>query len=666
MRILALTLACSLPLLGVASAASSQVAGRKAQPAAAERNWSAAGGTVEVRWNRELLGELGISVSTLGDARRLGMEGERFALDRASVLRFRAKDGYFREGTDGALRAQGGYVLKVGKFTMPLDDFKLVPSGAGFALIGADGQAWLRVDRVMHELARRDAALSIASSDIRITPALARRLGRPFLSGWTIGQLRVDAEVAAPGSGSNFTLASTIKWHGEAAPNGNIYQNDLFMQQITAQYLRCNGCSGENGSGDVVITPASTLKNNVNQGSISATIPGDARGTSRALYTASIPWYSKFTGNFAPYGNDQHPYLIWNMYRLNADGSIEQIGRSGVKQAFLTINQNCLDEPDLDHNSHVLGRGCADVYSTSNNDNNNSLSPRWEILPASGRWGRCGSTFDTNCDGASNPSPAPNNYYQRMVVDESQIAPSRNPGASWLFDSWYLARQDIDIFNSMSSVVTTQAWTGSVWNVTYGPQKLGPVIDRWVAPPQVGQAALVLAGVSGSARMRAPGRAARGGLQEMEWSQPLTLNEADGSVGHATLAVRARELPGGQWQYHYAVMNFDITFWKTTGSEPNLRITSNRGFERFEVLTTARVTTPVFRDGDLDSANDWQLVNGRGTRGWSLGSVETNHLFWGTLFSYSFTSSAPPRYGQAELSTTAGDVFNVATLVPGA
>ena len=39
------------------------------------------------------------------------------------------------------------------------------------------------------------------------------------------------------------------------------------------------------------------------------------------------------------------------MYRFNADGSIEQIGRSGVKQAFLTVNVGCLDPSD--HNSHV-------------------------------------------------------------------------------------------------------------------------------------------------------------------------------------------------------------------------------------------------------------------------------------------------------------------------
>jgi hypothetical protein len=483
MRIRLLTLACSLPLLGLTYAVATAQTPARTAPAS-ERAWSAAGGSVEVRWNRELMRDLGIGITTLGKPQRLGKEGERFALDRGAALRFRVDKGYFRGGTGGALRAQGGYLLQLGDSQLSLRDFRVVPAGSGFQLVGADGRAWFQVDRVMHEITHADSALEVPTADIRITPALARRLGQTFLSGWAVGQLRFEAPVAVRGSGGNVINAPTIKWHGEAAPDGGTYENDLFMKQITAQYLRCNGCTGENGSGDVVITPASTLKNNVNQGNIAATIPGDPRGTSRARYAASIPWHSKFTGNFAPYNNDQHPYLIWNMYRVNGDGSIEQIGRSGVKQAFLTINVACLDEPDLDHNSHVLGRGCEDVYSTGNNDNNNSLSPRWEILPASGRWGRCGSTFDTNCDGAANPSPAPNNFYQRMVVDESQIAPSRNPGASWLFDSWYLARQDIDIFNSMSTVRTTQSWTGSVWNVTYSAQKLGGAIDSWVAPPK--------------------------------------------------------------------------------------------------------------------------------------------------------------------------------------
>jgi len=39
---------------------------------------------------------------------------------------------------------------------------------------------------------------------------------------------------------------------------------------------------------------------------------------------------------FPPHTNDQHPYLVWNFYRL-ADGRLEQIGVSGAKHAFLTI-----------------------------------------------------------------------------------------------------------------------------------------------------------------------------------------------------------------------------------------------------------------------------------------------------------------------------------------
>jgi hypothetical protein len=87
-----------------------------------------------------------------------------------------------------------------------------------------------------------------------------------------------------------------------------------------------------------------------------------------------------------PYGNDQHPYLIWNLYRTNSDGRLEQIGRSGVKHAWLTTNGSCLDST-AEHDSHILGRGCLDTYGTGNNDTSSDLGPRSEIVPATGIWG---------------------------------------------------------------------------------------------------------------------------------------------------------------------------------------------------------------------------------------------------------------------------------------
>src|SRR5690606_22348495 len=146
---------------------------------------------------------------------------------------------------------------------------------------------------------------------------------------------------------------SPYPWPGVAVPgvSGETYQADLFMQSFTTQPVGCQtggsaGCAGPNGAltGIAAFAPSSTLKNNVNDGTLQPTIPGDPLGTSSAKYTADVAWYQKFTGNSAPYGNDQHPYLIWNLYRLYPDGSIEQIGRSGVKHAFLTVNSRCISQ----------------------------------------------------------------------------------------------------------------------------------------------------------------------------------------------------------------------------------------------------------------------------------------------------------------------------------
>src|SRR5690606_9553246 len=128
--------------------------------------------------------------------------------------------------------------------------------------------------------------------------------------------------------------------------NGGTYQNDIFMLSTFAQQSRCQGCTGNSGSGNLVITPSATLKNNVNEGSINATVPGDPLGTSTAMWTATIPWYQTFTSNSPPYNNDQHPYLLWHMYLTHPHGSLDQIGRARVKHAHLTPSGGCLCSGD--------------------------------------------------------------------------------------------------------------------------------------------------------------------------------------------------------------------------------------------------------------------------------------------------------------------------------
>ncbi len=609
-------------------------------PQQKQQHWAAWGGTVGMRWNRDLAADVGLNLGEALNrhAELSDLEREVFNLREAGSLEFDVRNGNLHDFIGGSLQAQGGYIAQTRGGPIDLSDFRLVPRGGNVLildLVSRDGQAWFYIDRLMYELIDDKQRLAVRTMDLRISPALAQRLGHPEVADWAIADMELTTDVLRQGELQEPRIDR--KWHGTAVPGvpGATYEADLFMQNFSVQYSRCNGCTGVGGNGQVVFTPSSTLRNNVNNGTAVATVPGDPLGTSSALYTADIPWYQKFSGNFPPYNNDQHPYLIWNLYRFNADGSLEQIGRSGVKHGFLTINVGCLENPG---DSHILGRGCIDTYSVGNNDNNNSLGPRSEIVPATNQWGRCGSIYDTNCDGISNSS-GNTAYDQRLVVRESQFSGAAQTGATYRFESWYLAREDVNVLNSMGTVRAGFNRNATTWSVTGNDQyRLGPAIDRWVDPA-------------------APGPNA----------STVMVSTPEGSV---KVAVRATSLGNGLWRYHYAAMNLDFARAQTEGAEPNLRVLRNLGFDNFSVpVGEGTVTDLVFGDGDLDSSNDWvpSIRNGRLTW-WS--AVRNNALNWGTLFRFSFTSNQPPVASAVTLHIAADNTRDVVeapdTLAPAA
>jgi hypothetical protein len=614
----------SVLMLAVVAALGCSAGLADAQAATLDANktqyWSVSRGTVSVRWNRELAADLGLTLAKASGAtvQTTRPEFETFALGDTSRLDFDVRNGNLQAFVGGSLQARGGYVIGSPGGALDLSNFTLRPRAGSEVIldvVGADGQTWFYVDRLMYELIDKQQRLAVRTMDLRITPALAQRIGKPEVSGWTVAELDMTTDVLR--QGANLQPTAVAKWNGTAVPGvpGAVYQADLFMSALNFQYSRCDLCTGAGGNGRAVFTPASTLRNNVNNGTAAATVAGDPLGTSSALYAADIPWYSKFTGNFAPYNNDQHPYLIWNLYRFNADGTIDQIGRSGVKHAFLTLNTACLDNPG---DSHILGRGCSDVYSVSNNDSNSSMGPRSEIVPASNVWGRCGSIYDTNCDGVANTSPN-GNFDQRLVVRESQFSGAAQTGATYLFESWYLARGDINVLNSMGTLRATFTRSGTVWVVGGNDQyKLGPAIDRWVEPNSRGN------NVS-----------------------TADVNTAEGRV---KLAAKATDLGGGRWRYDYAVMNLDFSRATTTGAEPNLRVLSNHGFNAFTIpVGSATLTDLVFSDGDLDATNDWTPAISNGAITWTSGN-NANPLNWGTMFRFSFITDKGPGASQIAVS----------------
>ncbi len=588
--------------------------------------WSAWGGTVGLRWNRDLAGDVGLRLAP-AVARHSALswnEGEMFDLRQAGTLEFDVRNGNLSAFIAGSLQARGGYVIDTPGGRIDLTDFRLVPRAGDtpiLDLVSSDGQAWFYIDRLMYELIDNKTKLAVRTMDLRISSALAKRIGHPEVADWAIADMEMTTDVVRQGA-MNETPRGSLKWHGNAVPGvpGAKYEADLFMQTFNTQYMRCNGCTGVGGNGEVVFAPNSTLRNNVNNGALAPTVAGDPLGTSSALYTADIPWYQKFSGNFPPYDNDQHPYLIWNLYRFNADGSIDQIGRSGVKHAFLTLNTTCIENPG---DSHILGRGCSDLYSTGNNDANNSLGPRSEIIPASNVWGRCGSVYDTNCDGVQNNSGY-GSFDQRLKVRESQISGAPHAGATYRFESWYLARQDVNILNSMASTNASFQRNPTTWSVlNQTGYRLGPAIDRWVDPV-------------------APG--------PNERSSMVTTPE-----GSVKVAVKAIPLGNGQWRYHYAVMNLDFARARTEGAEPNLRVISALGFDFIRIpLGTATITDLAFSDGDVDSANDW-VADVRDDRLLVASATRANALNWGTLFRFSFTANQPPVAGGVALHIAANN-----------
>jgi hypothetical protein len=241
-------------------------------------------------------------------------------------------------------------------------------------------------------------------------------------------------------------------------------------------------------------------------------------------------------------------------------------------------------------------------------------------VPAQGIWGRCGSIWDPNCTGTEhNNGNSP--WTQRMQTHESQIDPAANVGATYMIESWYIARDDQNIHNSMATITGTPHWSSGQWSFNGQTNyKLGPAIDRWVSPT-------------------AP--------------PANSLNsEISSSEGHAKVAVKVTSLGGNSWRYDYAVENLDysraVIEPPTAGTDP--RVVSNKGFDTFSVPIPAgaNVSATNFHNGSVDGSGAWTAAVGASSVTWSANGAAT--LDWGSMYSFSLTVNASPASGHPQTS----------------
>lgn len=530
-----------------------------ASQAAAEPVWIARGATTTLQFHAELLADLGLEIRRVEPREASHADSLSFVAPKPWNLTFRAAGGGFEDFLGGGLRHRGGFELAWRGGAVSLVGFEVRPGSRPQTLevLDGDGVKLFDVHHIHYEMDLEGRSLELRHMDVSISRELAARLGEPRREGLVIAAMRLTAAVEPPAGVFLPQGACTDpRWPTEPGFDADVALTAISNVQQTAR---------EPGV-QVAITPDATLAN---------------------VGTADVPWYEKFLGNFPPYGNDQHPFLVWALYRIR-DGRIEQLGQSEIKHAFFSINSGCSCFGD-----NILWVGCGDTYSVTTNMSRAWLAPRGEVTAHTGVWARCGSHFDLDCNDIEDFQHAHDSFEHRMAVREADL---QTTGSTYFLEAWYVVRDDIDIFNSMGYRQLTPTLVGDVWDFDFvGGFVQGPVVEAWV--PSIGPPAGALNTV-----VRRPD-------------------------GHLQVAVRTVAVGGGRYRYDYAVMNHDF----------------DRRIDAFSVpLTAGDAPQQIeFRDLDADPGNDWQAsVDARSITWRSPG--EAAALDWGTLFSFRFELTRAP------------------------
>ncbi len=549
------------------------------EPTESDR-WSATRGQTTIQLMPGVTEGFGLTLTGSAKDPVSDMPGELgFSVQAGSSLEFWAPAAAWDGFTAGSLEHAGRLALGWDGGALALNDFSVAPVGQdALGVFDNAGNQVFRLDYIHTMLYPEFQQMTMRNMDVSITPWLAARMGRPELDGTVIAVAYTHTDLDIPMGGQTEGTCSSPNWH-----NGTTFITDVELINLGSvqQVARQAGVR-------VAIAPSATLRN---------------------VGTADVPWFEKFTtgpgGTYPqPYNRDQHPYLVWAMYRI-VDDIPQQIGQSAVKHAFFTVNSSCtcgggsiLWSADSSPN----GQGCTDTYGVGNNNSPSHLGIRDELPSFSGAFEQCGSMF---APGATPPGPCSqtvsgttgDSFERRLVVDENEL---QTDNAQYYFEGWYVIRDDIDIFNTMAHKSVTPNFSGS-WSFPAGAHTLGPAVDSWVAPNTRGA------------------------------------NEAHDvqltNDGHFSVAVKVTDLGENQYRYVYAVMNYDF--------DPRIN--------KFEMDLPAGVviSNVQYLDGDKDGGNDWthSTADGKLTFSAPAGGA----LEWGHMNTFVFEANAAPDTGDTRI-----------------
>ncbi len=568
--------------------------------------WSAGAGQMQLELRGDYLPDFGLELIHQGRpiTTRTTLD---FPVVAIAALQLHAPWGHL-ESLDqeiGRLQVHTGLSFRHGSRQLALDPLFLVPGeDRGLPLILAlDGQD-RELFRMSHLHIHADGErgrLQIANAEVEASRYLAEALDLDALAELPIAVGGLDLALEIPAEaiidGAPPGCEARPIWPQDGQFEADVTLID--MEQVAYQGI-------EPETGRVKLAPSARLKNES---------------------LADIPWFPQFTNPTGyPYEpSDQHPFLAWNIYRVDSQ-RIRMLARSGAKHAFFATNQNC----DLNcGGGQTLWPGCEDTYSSGNNDTSTYQAPRDEIAASLGLWDSCGSFFDPGCSGAQTGYAGQWNH--RLLIDPDEFDTAQ-PGTLYM-DAWYLIQHDVNIWNSMGFRPFNPQPLAQGWIMNPGAFQQGPVINEWIAEDEndAMQSHSVIVVPSAT-----PG-------------EPYPENMPQ---GHLRLLVKVREVGPGRYRYNYAIQNYDF----------------ERGLEGFRIglPENAEVFTTWFGDIDDDPGNDWTHTIAADHILFT--APPDNTLDWGMLFNFEIEVSTLPTNSSVTLDlgeNASIPEMIVTTLAPG-
>jgi len=419
----------------------------------------------------------------------------------ADALEIGYENGNMRVFGAAALRHEDGFRLQLQSGEeVDLSSFEVTGAAPPslFAIRARTGETVFLAES-FHPMFDSDRShILFRNASLKISSWLAGELGRSELVGVTIGGFELFARVA----GSPEILQACGKSVDMVSPV------------------------------DVDLTSISNLNEWALEPGVRVAMAADA-----ALFNngpGTVEWYRAIDPD-GPVG--AHPFLVQQLYRIDADGTFRQIGQSDVKHAFYAVNWPG-DSACAGCGGQLLYAGCSDTYSNQNNANRQYFGPRSEVSTHPeewpSRWTSRGSHFDAfgatppddNDDYRSHFGADHDTFEHRLQVIESDLGVA---GARYFVELWYATARDSDPWNNIAHREFVPTNVSGAWTFPFSVGALttsGPAIDAWVDPASPGADAL-----------------------------STTVDTGDGLL---RLASRATEVGKGSWRYDYALFNLDF------------------------------------------------------------------------------------------------------------